>query len=417
MAREFSEISNEYSEKKVAFQDIKTHLDEIMNLRETIENYEQQINSLQAKKANLSIFNAFFMEEDISSKQADIDTQINQIKDEINALKNNSLYRTKEQIEEASSSLDNYLEDLNTNNEFKKVVREHLIADAEKTLPTLQEDKNKPALTLNILNKIEESAKDDISLKGLLTIDKDKAKVALLEELLAETNNIKPGSKGSKAEQAKAERDIALQVYQKQINNMKRKIESKGNILKTYITNNKEKLGIPDDLDINFDDKNSPLYYIGQYANSDSSISFDDIKKKANDSLKFYDKKIAICQNMIRYAKKDVEELKSQKAFSGKGLKSFEDFGLVSKVKRFFVGIGKGLSNWINDKPHPFKNVFNRVETPVIDSQTKIVDTDNNFKDFIHTEIGQDAYQRVFNEYNRKIKSQTSRAQDDREDR
>ncbi|MFR8146515.1 MAG: hypothetical protein ACLU8Y_06685 [Clostridia bacterium] len=417
MAREFSEISNEYSEKKVAFQDIKTHLDEIMNLRETIENYEQQINSLQAKKANLSIFNAFFMEEDISSKQADIDTQINQIKDEINALKNNSLYRTKEQIEEASSSLDSYLEDLNTNNEFKKVVREHLIADAEKTLPTLQEDKNKPALTLNILNKIEESAKDDISLKGLLTIDKDKAKVALLEELLAETNNIKPGSKGSKADEAKAERDIALQVYQKQINNMKRKIESKGNILKTYITNNKEKLGIPDDLDINFDDKNSPLYYIGQYANSDSSISFDDIKKKANDSLKFYDKKIAICQNMIRYAKKDVEELKSQKAFSGKGLKSFEDFGLVSKVKRFFVGIGKGISNWINDKPHPFKNVFNRVETPVIDSQTKIVDTDNNFKDFIHTEIGQDAYQRVFNEYNRKIKSQTSRAQDDREDR
>lgn len=417
MAREFSEISNEYSEKKVAFQDIKTHLDEIMNLRETIENYEQQINSLQAKKANLSIFNAFFMEEDISSKQADIDTQINQIKDEINALKNNSLYRTKEQIEEASSSLDSYLEDLNTNNEFKKVVREHLIADAEKTLPTLQEDKNKPALTLNILNKIEESAKDDISLKGLLTIDKDKAKVALLEELLAETNNIKPGSKGSKADEAKAERDIALQVYQKQINNMKRKIESKGNILKTHITNNKEKLGIPDDLDINFDDKNSPLYYIGQYANSDSSISFDDIKKKANDSLKFYDKKIAICQNMIRYAKKDVEELKSQKAFSGKGLKSFEDFGLVSKVKRFFVGIGKGLSNWINDKPHPFKNVFNRVENPVIDSQTKIVDTDNNFKDFIHTEIGQDAYQRVFNEYNRKIKSQTSRAQDDREDR
>ena len=417
MAREFSEISNEYSEKKVAFQDIKTHLDEIMNLRETIENYEQQINSLQAKKANLSIFNAFFISTDISSKQADIDTQINQIKDEINALKNNSLYRTKEQIEEASSSLDSYLEDLNTNNEFKKVVREHLIADAEKTLPTLQEDKNKPALTLNILNKIEESAKDDISLKGLLTIDKDKAKVALLEELLAETNNIKPGSKGSKADEAKAERDIALQVYQKQINNMKRKIESKGNILKTYITNNKEKLGIPDDLDINFDDKNSPLYYIGQYANSDSSISFDDIKKKANDSLKFYDKKIAICQNMIRYAKKDVEELKSQKAFSGKGLKSFEDFGLVSKVKRFFVGIGKGISNWINDKPHPFKNVFNRVETPVIDSQTKIVDTDDNFKDFIHTEIGQDAYQRVFNEYNRKIKSQTSRAQDDREDR
>ena len=136
MAKEFSEFSNEYSQKKVAFQDIKEHLDEIMSLRESIENYEQQINSLQAKKANLSIFNAFFMEEDISSKSSDIDAQINQIKDEINALKNNSLYRTKEQIEEASSSLDNYLENLNTNNEFKKVVREHLITDAKKLFNT-----------------------------------------------------------------------------------------------------------------------------------------------------------------------------------------------------------------------------------------------------------------------------------------
>ena len=32
MAKEFSEFSNEYSQKKVAFQDIKEHLDEIMSL-------------------------------------------------------------------------------------------------------------------------------------------------------------------------------------------------------------------------------------------------------------------------------------------------------------------------------------------------------------------------------------------------
>ena len=60
---------------------------------------------------------------------------------------------------------------------------------------------------------------------------------------------------------------MALKVYNKQIATMKRRIESKGNMLKTYITNNKEKLGIPDDLDINFDDKNSPLYSIGEYVN------------------------------------------------------------------------------------------------------------------------------------------------------
>lgn len=417
MAKEFSEFSNEYSQKKVAFQDIKEHLDEIMNLRESIENYEQQINSLQAKKANLSIFNAFFMEEDISAKQADIDAQINQIKDEIVNLKNNTLYRTKEQIEEASSSLDNYLEDLNTNNEFKKVVREHLITDAEKTLPTLKEDKNKPALTLSILNKIEENSKDDVSLKSLLTIDKDKTKVALLEELLAEAKNLRPGGKGSEAANAKAEREMALKVYQKQIETMKRRIESKGNTLKTYIKNNKEKLGIPDDLDINFDDKNSPLYSIGQYANSNSSVSFEDIKKKADDSLKSYDTKIAMCENMIKFAKEDIEELKTKKSFGRNDVKSFEDFGFVAKVKRLFIGLGKGLSNWINDKPNPFKGVFARTEKPVITPQTKVVDTDNNFKDFIHTEIGQDAYQRVFDEYNKKIKSQSPRTQESRDDR
>lgn len=417
MAKEFSEFSNEYSQKKVAFQDIKEHLDEIMSLRESIENYEQQINSLQAKKANLSIFNAFFMEEDISSKQADIDAQINQIKDEIVNLKNNTLYRTKEQIEEASSSLDNYLEDLNTNNEFKKVVREHLITDAEKTLPTLKEDKNKPALTLSILNKIEENSKDDVSLKSLLTIDKDKTKVALLEELLAEAKNLRPGGKGSEAANAKAEREMALKVYQKQIETMKRRIESKGNTLKTYIKNNKEKLGIPDDLDINFDDKNSPLYSIGQYANSNSSVSFEDIKKKADDSLKSYDTKIAMCENMIKFAKEDIEELKTKKSFGRNDVKSFEDFGFVAKVKRLFIGLGKGLSNWINDKPNPFKGVFARTEKPVITPQTKVVDTDNNFKDFIHTEIGQDAYQRVFDEYNKKIKSQSPRTQEGRDDR
>lgn len=417
MAKEFSEFSNEYSQKKVAFQDIKEHLDEIMSLRESIENYEQQINSLQAKKANLSIFNAFFMEEDISAKQADIDAQINQIKDEIVNLKNNTLYRTKEQIEEASSSLDNYLEDLNTNNEFKKVVREHLITDAEKTLPTLKEDKNKPALTLSILNKIEENSKDDVSLKSLLTIDKDKTKVALLEELLAEAKNLRPGGKGSEAANAKAEREMALKVYQKQIETMKRRIESKGNTLKTYIKNNKEKLGIPDDLDINFDDKNSPLYSIGQYANSNSSVSFEDIKKKADDSLKSYDTKIAMCENMIKFAKEDIEELKTKKSFGRNDVKSFEDFGFVAKVKRLFIGLGKGLSNWINDKPNPFKGVFARTEKPVITPQTKVVDTDNNFKDFIHTEIGQDAYQRVFDEYNKKIKSQSPRTQESRDDR
>lgn len=417
MAKEFSEFSNEYSQKKFAFQDIKEHLDEIMSLRESIENYEQQINSLQAKKANLSIFNAFFMEEDISAKQADIDAQINQIKDEIVNLKNNTLYRTKEQIEEASSSLDNYLEDLNTNNEFKKLVREHLITDAEKTLPTLKEDKNKPALTLSILNKIEENSKDDVSLKSLLTIDKDKTKVALLEELLAEAKNLRPGGKGSEAANAKAEREMALKVYQKQIETMKRRIESKGNTLKTYIKNNKEKLGIPDDLDINFDDKNSPLYSIGQYANSNSSVSFEDIKKKADDSLKSYDTKIAMCENMIKFAKEDIEELKTKKSFGRNDVKSFKDFGFISKVKRLFIGLGKGLSNWINDKPNPFKGVFARTEKPVIPPQTKVVDTDNNFKDFIHTEIGQDAYQRVFDEYNKKIKSQSPRTQEGRDDR
>ena len=41
-------------------------------------------------------------------------------------------------------------------------------------ISSLEESKKQPTLTLNILNNIEENAKDDISLKSLLTLDTDR---------------------------------------------------------------------------------------------------------------------------------------------------------------------------------------------------------------------------------------------------
>ena len=126
MAREFSEFSNEYSIKKANFTDIADHLDEIMQIREDIEFAEQQLNALKAKKSNLSLFSAFMTEDEKNSEQADIDVQIAAIKENIRTLKSNTLYKTKEEIEATSTTLDSYINDLNTNFEFKAALREEL---------------------------------------------------------------------------------------------------------------------------------------------------------------------------------------------------------------------------------------------------------------------------------------------------
>ena len=58
------------------------------------------------------------------------------------------------------------------------------------------------------------------------------------------------------------------------------------------------------------------------------------------------------------------------------------------------------------DKPHPFKGVFKRPDSSVIPTAAKVVDTDKSFVDAYKTEIGQDAYKKVIEEYNKRIEEE-----------
>lgn len=279
MAREFSEFSNEYSIKKANFTDIADHLDEIMQIREDIEFAEQQLNALKAKKSNLSLFSAFMTEDEKNSEQADIDVQIAAIKENIRTLKSNTLYKTKEEIEATSTTLDSYINDLNTNFEFKAALREEIKRQSKESMLSLEQAKTSPSMALALFNKLETLSEQDPLLKSYLTIDKDKINLSLMEDLISQYSNITPGNRGSEAPAAKKERETKLKVFKDEAESFRRKIQSKGSSLQQYILKHKSELGIPDDMTIDFNDRTSPFYAIATYTNPNSNTSFKDIEK------------------------------------------------------------------------------------------------------------------------------------------
>lgn len=406
MAREFSEFSNEYSIKKANFTDIADHLDEIMKIREDIEFAEQQLNALKAKKSNLSLFSAFMTEDEKNSEQADIDVQIAAIKENIRTLKSNTLYKTKEEIEATSTTLDSYINDLNTNFEFKAALREEIKRQSKESMLSLEQAKTSPSMALALFNKLETLSEQDPLLKSYLTIDKDKINLSLMEDLISQYSNITPGNRGSEAPAAKKERETKLKVFKDEAESFRRKIQSKGSSLQQYILKHKSELGIPDDMTIDFNDRTSPFYAIATYTNPNSNTSFKDIEKIAISSIQSIDGKIKTLQDYVRHADKDLHQIELDKEEELEDLKLYKKFGFVSKIKRTFAGIGKGLSNWLKDKPHPFKGVFKRPDSSVTPTAAKVVDTDKSFVDAYKTEIGQDAYKKVIEEYNKRIEEE-----------
>ena len=142
MAREFSEFSTEYSTKKSDFSDIRNNLDAIMHIRTEVERCEQELGALRTQKSNLVLFSAFLTEDERNAQTASIDTQITAIENQLRTLKTNTLYKTKEEIQTASQTLDKYIDDLNTNFDFKKSLRDEIKTQSQNRLLRLEQEKN-----------------------------------------------------------------------------------------------------------------------------------------------------------------------------------------------------------------------------------------------------------------------------------
>ena len=406
MAREFSEFSTEYSTKKSDFSDIRNNLDQIMHIRTEVESYEQKLGALRTQKSNLVLFSAFLTEDERNAQTTSIDTQISKIENKLRTLKTNTLYKTREEIQTASQTLDKYIDDLNTNFDFKKALRDQIKTQSQDSLLKLEQDKVAPAMELDLYSKIEAAAENDSKLKSYLSIDDDKAVLALLESYVNKYSHVKPGTRGRESDQAKKEREAKLNVFKDEVATIQRRITSKGNSFKKYIADHKTELGLPADMTIDFNDDTSILHNIGVYTDPTSNASFSDIKTKASDSIKSKDTQIKALQSYVRYADEDLVQIRRDREEELEEKKTYKGHGLMSKVKRFFNGLGKGLSTWVHDKPKPFKGVFKRPDDTRTLTQAKVIDTTNNFVDAYRTEIGQDAYAKVIKEYNERIQNE-----------
>lgn len=407
MAREFSEFSTEYSTKKSDFSDIRNNLDAIMHIRTEVERCEQELGALRTQKSNLVLFSAFLTEDERNAQTASIDTQITAIENQLRTLKTNTLYKTKEEIQTASQTLDKYIDDLNTNFDFKKSLRDEIKTQSQNRLLGLEQEKTAPTMELALYSKIEALAENDSKLKSYLSIDDDKAVLALLESYVNKYSHVKPGTRGRESDQAKKEREAKLKVFKDEVATIQRRITSKGNSFKKYITDHKTELGLPADMTIDFNDDTSILHNIALYTDPKSNASFSDIKTKASDSIKSKDAQIEALQSYIRYADEDLAQIRRDREAELEEKKTYKGQGLLSKAKRFFKGLGKGLSNcWVHDKPKPFKGVFKRPDDTRTLTQAKVIDTTNNFADAYRTEIGQDAYAKVIKEYNERIQNE-----------
>ena len=406
MAREFSEFSTEYSTKKSDFSDIRNNLDAIMHIRTEVERCEQELGALRTQKSNLVLFSAFLTEDERNAQTASIDTQITAIENQLRTLKTNTLYKTKEEIQTASQTLDKYIDDLNTNFDFKKSLRDEIKTQSQNRLLGLEQEKTAPTMELALYSKIEALAENDSKLKSYLSIDDDKAVLALLESYVNKYSHVKPGTRGRESDQAKKEREAKLKVFKDEVATIQRRITSKGNSFKKYITDHKTELGLPADMTIDFNDDTSILHNIALYTDPKSNASFSDIKTKASDSIKSKDAQIEALQSYIRYADEDLTQIRRDREAELEEKKTYKGQGLLSKAKRFFKGLGKGLSNWVHDKPKPFKGVFKRPDDTRTLTQAKVIDTTNNFADAYRTEIGQDAYAKVIKEYNERIQNE-----------
>ena len=406
MAREFSEFSTEYSTKKSDFLDIRNNLKAILNIRTEVEKCERKLESLNKQKSELFTMTTYFTEAQINEETKVIETKITSTRNRLNELKNNTLYKTKEEIQTASQTLDKYIDELNTNFDFKKALREQIKTQSNVRISELEQEKTAPTMELDLYSKIEALAESNPKLKSYLSIDDDKAFLANLESCVNKYSHVKPGTRGRESEQAKKERDVKLKVFKDEVATIQRRITSKGNALKKYITNHKTELGLPANMTIDFNDDTSILHNIAVYTDPKSNASFSDIKTKASDSIKLKDAQIEALQSYIRYANADLTQIKKDREAELEAQKTYTGQGLISKAKRFFKGLFEGLYNWVHDKPKPFKGVFKRPDENTTLTQAKVIDTTNNFLDAYKTEIGQDAYAKVIKDYNERIQNE-----------
>ena len=413
---EFSALSALYTTTKNQFPYLEEDIKDLEKIKSKLDNYGRQLRNLKRQKASQSNnLNAFLNPYEAKSFYGDIDLEIDAINQEIKKIKEDDLFKRKDDIEQASNELNSYIEQANSNFEFQISLRESLIDIYSQKIPQMEEATKIPGRTLLVIDKLKELSKTDPNLSNYLSIDADKQKLEVFNTVINQYSSIQ-----AKDPKEQATRQNVLVALKKEASALEKGISSKGIKLQKYIVDHKREFGIPSNTThINFNDLNSELYFISQISDPKSSVTMQSTEDLFTAELGRMNTGIETAKKSIDYAKRDILELKVKREKELQDLSLYPKVGKLATLKRLAKAPFKIFKNILYGKKHPFKGVLEKPVMPEAPTRAKVVDSDNNFLDAYKTEIGEDAMFQIVNNYNKRVKEErqnNSRQQDSHDD-
>ena len=402
---EFSEISEQYSNKKKMpnpnFWQIYTAQ---KKCEEDISKYESQLEELQKKREDFADFlePLGLSEAEQKSAFSDIDNEINNVKSNILTTRTN-LSKTYEQIKMAQTSLDDYIKLASANPDFQISLRDAVINNSNTKIKEATAEKAKQSSYISFIEKLEDKAKNDPALGDIFSsIEQaraDKRKAASLEELKSNLQKLL----GDVSKDNVDNLNNAIQTINSEVDSQKQNksdtLQEEYQKLRDYISNNRKDFGLPEGTDdLKFDDKDSPLYVVTEFTDPNHDRSLKDIKQNHKDEINKIDRNISEYNKYIDFAKEDIKKLDVEREAYYQGLY----VSPWTRIKNFFKTVGHGIKNWFQDKP--FKDPDEKQSIPA-PKTTKVVDK-KDFRDAYKTEIGEDVYKQVLDNYKAKVKQQ-----------
>lgn len=406
---EFSELSKLYSDAKNKYPKLETDIKALKTLEQKISDYESRIKLLEEKKytrQNRATFNTFLGTKSNSNTfDQHIDSEIDKLKNELTKLRNDTLLKRKDELEEASNELNSYIEMASTNLDFQESLLNTIIGVYNTEINDAENRTKLPKQTIAIISKLETLAKRDPYLKNILSIDDDKQKLKVLNDVISDIT----AKKSNDSQDTK--KNEALKILNDQVQSLKKEISNKGRNLQKYITKHKGELGLPSHARIDFNDVFSPLYFISQIRDSKSSDTLISTKNLFTEKLYEFKCDIEHTEKCKEIADQELNKLKTEKEKELEDLSLYPETGKWATIKRFVKAPFKLVKNFFYGVKKPWKDILKKPDIQEVPTKSNIVDTEHNFLDAYKTDIGRDVLIQIMRNHDKKVKDQRQSAQ------
>lgn len=367
MPIEFQELENKYTNSVSKYNTLKLHAKEIVEKDALLKSYEAQLESYSEE--SLSAVSSLLSEDQLH----EIEQKREELLRKVEALKNDTLLKKKEELTQAKTEMDEYIRQAETSPEFKEAVYNGIMEKATKDMNRYRKEQEAPQTSMLLIERLKEKAKTDKSLaKTLRFINQDKSDIATYKATIKLMKA--DGQNTDEIEKSMAKKNDLL--------------KKSGDKLKVYITVHKDQLGLSDE-GIDFTNSNSKAFFINEFISPDSNKTLDDFENDFKAQADDYDKKIKHNKKIFKYAENDLENLKNPEQEKIK-VKIWAQF--IQSITDLF----KKCTNYVNT---------GKFELPNSTPEVQVVNTTGDWKDAYKTKIGQAKMDEIRKNYEKRIKN------------